>query len=236
MRFEQEIARRTLRGNRRRWVWATGFVAATAAAVLVVGAIRGRDGALTFDVVNGTVSDAGYVSAKGEGGTELRFSDGSKLALDPGTRTRVGDIDAHGGRVLIESGHARVKVTPRPRASWVVDAGPYSVQVTGTEFDVRWSADEEMFDVRLHHGSIIVKGPLASAGFAMEAGQHLVANVRQGKIFLDGKSERRDSAADRAAGPAYGPARRARAGGDRRRGIFRPSGGMAPAPRRRRSR
>jgi hypothetical protein len=200
MRFEQEIARRTLRGNRRRWVWVTGFAAATAAAVFVVGAIRGRDGALTFDVVNGTVSDAGYVRSTGVGGTELRFSDGSKLALDPGTRTRVADVDAHGGRVLIENGHARVKVTPRPHASWKVDAGPYSVQVTGTEFDVRWSADEEMFDVRLHKGSVIVKGPLASAGFAMEAGQHLVANIRQGEIFLDGTPDP-EATAERAAAP-----------------------------------
>jgi hypothetical protein len=38
----------------------------------------------------------------------------------------------------------------------------------------------------MHRGKIIVRGPLASGGgLTMEAGQHLVANVKDGEIFLD---------------------------------------------------
>jgi hypothetical protein len=184
-RFEQAVARRTLKG-RGRLVWALGFGAAVALTASVL-MLRQRDGALTFNVMNGTVSDGGYVRATMEGGTEIRFSDGSNLALEPGTRTRVAELNARGGRVLLESGRARVHVMPRPRAKWTVDAGPYSVHVIGTVFDVRWSGNEEVLDVRLHKGSIVVRGPLASQGLAMEAGQHLVANVREGEIFLDGK-------------------------------------------------
>src|SRR6478752_1799920 len=143
---------------------------------------------MTFAVVNGSVSDGGYVRAKASGGTELQFSDGSLLALDPGTSTRVTDIDAHGSRVLLESGRAHVRVTHRPAAKWTVDAGPYSVQVVGTEFDVRWSGSEEVLDVQMQRGKIIVRGPLASGGLTMEAGQHLVANVKNGEIFLDATS------------------------------------------------
>ena len=103
----------------------------------------------------------------------------------PGTSTRVTDVDAHGSRVLLESGRAHVRVTHRPAAKWVVDAGPYSVHVVGTEFDVRWSGSEEVLDVQLHRGAVIVRGPLASGGLTMEAGQHLVANVKDGRDFLD---------------------------------------------------
>ena len=143
----------------------------------------------------GTVSDGGYVRAKAEGGTELRFSEGSTVALDPGTSTRVTDLDAHGSRVLLESGRAHVRVTHRPAAKWTVDAGPYSVQVVGTEFDVRWSGSEEVLDVQMQRGKIIVRGPLASGGLTMEAGQHLVANVKNGEIFLDATSGSETAAA-----------------------------------------
>ena len=185
VRFEQAVARRTLRGTARAGAWALGFgvVAAGAAAALIM--FQRADTTLTFAVVNGNVSAGGYVRAKASGGTELRFSDGSSLALDPGTSTRVTDIDAHGSRVLLESGRAHVRVTHRKAAKWVIDAGPYSVHVVGTEFDVRWSGAEEVLDVQMHRGAVIVRGPLASGGLTMEAGQHLVANVKEGEIFLD---------------------------------------------------
>ena len=184
VRFEQAVARRTLRGDGRARAWVFGFGLAAAGAAAMVLYQRG-DSPLTFSVVNGTVSNGGYVRADATGGTELQFSDGSSLALDPGTSTRVTDIDAHGSRVLLESGRAHVRVTHRAAAKWVVDAGPYSVHVVGTEFDVRWSGSEEVFDVQMHRGKVIVRGPLASNGITMEAGQRLVANVKDGEIFLD---------------------------------------------------
>jgi hypothetical protein len=184
VRFEQAVARRTLRSNATRgWAFGFGLVAAGAAAALVM--YQRTEAALTFAVVNGTVSDGGYVRAKAEGGTELRFSEGSTFELDPGTSTRVTDLDKRGSRVLIESGRAHVRVTHRPAARWTVDAGPYSVQVVGTEFDVRWSGSDEVLDVQMQRGKIIVRGPLAVGGLTMEAGQHLVANVKDGEIFLD---------------------------------------------------
>jgi ferric-dicitrate binding protein FerR (iron transport regulator) len=187
LRFEQAVARKTLQ-RRGRLAWLFGFSMAAAAAAGVsfwMTSREPRSAVLTFSVVGGSVSDGGYVRAGATPGTELRFSDGSTLALDPGTSTRITDLNANGSRVLLESGYARVHVTPRPRARWTVDAGPYSVRVVGTEFDIRWSGSEEMFDVALHKGSIIVTGPLATRGLTMEAGQHLVANVKQGEIFLD---------------------------------------------------
>jgi len=186
VRFEQAVARRTLRAGTRVRAWAAGFALAGAGAAAAFVMSRPADPAMTFAVVNGSVSDGGYVRSKASGGTELQFSDGSTLALDPGTSTRVTDIDAHGSRVLLESGRAHVRVTHRPAAKWTIDAGPYSVQVVGTEFDVRWSGAEEVLDVQMQRGKIIVRGPLASGGgLTMEAGQHLVANVKDGDLFLD---------------------------------------------------
>ena len=186
VRFEQQVARRTLRTRSRTvWLLGLGVTAATAGIALGLTTLRPRHATLTFNVVGGSVSDGGYVRAGGAHGTELQFSDGSSFALDPGTSTRVTDLGENGSRVFLESGHAHVRVTPRPHARWTIDAGPYSVRVVGTEFDVRWSGNEEMFDVQLHKGSVVVTGPLASRGLTMEAGQHLTANVKRGEIFLD---------------------------------------------------
>src|SRR6266540_468987 len=184
VRFEQSVAQRTLRGGSRT-PWFVGLTFAAAAAGAAALWLHPRDAALPFAVVNGSISDGGYVHATAKQATELRFSDGSSLALDPGTSSRVTDLGPNGSRVFLESGHAQVRVTHRPHAKWTIDAGPYSVRVVGTEFDVRWSGTDQVFDVQLHKGSVVVTGPLATRGLAMEAGQHLTANVRDSEIFLD---------------------------------------------------
>ena len=188
VRFERAVARKTLRRRGAGVIWALGLGAAAAAIVVSVLTFRGQGSSLTFDVVNATVGSGGYVRANVTGNADVRFSDGSSLTLDPGTGARVGDFDSHGGRVLLESGRARVRVKPLPHANWTVDAGPYSVHVIGTEFDIRWSANEEVLDVHLLKGAIVVRGPLARDGLSMEAGAHLFANVRKGEIHLDGQT------------------------------------------------
>jgi hypothetical protein len=185
VRFERSVARRTLQRRSPGLRWALGLGAVAAGVVIALVAFRDHGAALTFQVVNGTVSNGGYVRANAAGGTALQFSDGSSLALDPGTGARVGDVDARGGRVLLESGRARVRVNHRPHASWTVDAGPYSVHVVGTEFDIGWSASDEVLELHLLKGSIVVRGPLARDGLSMEGGAHLFANVRKGEIRLD---------------------------------------------------
>jgi hypothetical protein len=196
--FERAVARRTLRRRTFALPWFIVAGAAAAALVLSLLTLRDQPHAVTFSVVNGSVSNGGYVRANSSGDTALHFSDGSSLALDPGTGARVGDFDAHGGRVLLESGRARIHVNPRPRANWTVDAGPYSVHVIGTEFDIRWAASEEVLDLHLLKGSIVVRGPLARDGISMDAGAHLFANVRKGEIRLDGQQP--------ATGTSEGPA------------------------------
>src|SRR5262249_32009677 len=131
------------------------------------------------------VSETGFVHQTGDNPVSVHFSEGTEFALAAGTQARVTGLDAHGAHVLIENGSARVHVTPRPRAHWSVDAGPYDIRVTGTAFDVAWSGRDEVLDLSLHNGSVVVSGPLAAQGLVLEPGQHLLANVRVGVIRLD---------------------------------------------------
>jgi hypothetical protein len=115
----------------------------------------------------------------------IDFSDGSSVVMADGARAAVGEMGAHGARVLLESGRLHTDFVPMPRARWSVDAGPYRVSVTGTTFDIAWIPTEQRMEIWLYKGSVLVKGPLAEPGIAMSAGQHLCASGVTGQIVLD---------------------------------------------------
>jgi hypothetical protein len=108
----------------------------------------------------------------------------------------------HGARILLEEGKASLNVKPLRGAKWLVEAGPYTIQVTGTVFDVAWTGPEESLDLWLREGSVVVTGPLTTQGFVVRAGQRLVARVRENLLLLDGqpsedfRSRSVDTAAD----------------------------------------
>src|SRR5688572_2853594 len=132
--------------------------------------------ALTYRVDNGSAESDRVV---GGSGTRVRFSDGSELALERGAETRIQSLGAKGGLVRVERGGARVAIAKKAGAAWTIQAGPYSIEVTGTSFDVRWSASEQRFELAMHSGSVIVKGPLAGAGLPLRAGQRLIGAERE---------------------------------------------------------
>jgi hypothetical protein len=138
---------------------------------------------LTYQVVNGSVGSDGHVVGS-NAGTQIHFSDGSKVALSPDARTGVPEVTSHGGKLALTRGALSVNVRHLPDAAWSVNAGPYSVQVTGTAFDVAWSEREKVFDLVLHEGSVTVRGPLADS-LKMVAGQRLLARIDAGTITLE---------------------------------------------------
>lgn len=88
----------------------------------------------------------------------LRFSEGSSLVLQQGSRARVLAADANGARVLLEAGEAEVSIKHRvgQKARWHVEAGPFRVLVTGTRFHLGWSPAAQAFKLDLHEGSVVV--------------------------------------------------------------------------------
>jgi TolA-binding protein len=158
-------------------------VALVFAAAALVLALRLRDRELTYEVTNATISEGGYVATT-DAEALLRFSDRSELGVGAGTRVRVSRLEVHGARVMLEGGLLHVRIRPEPHGAWTLDAGPYVVHVTGTEFDLAWRVDDQTLDLRLRKGSVVVEGPLADAGLRMVAGQHLVANGSAGTLSL----------------------------------------------------
>jgi ferric-dicitrate binding protein FerR (iron transport regulator) len=188
-----EQGKQRLLASLRRGPSATGwrarrFVALAAA----LGALTGvgiyvwkqREGVrLTYDVSGGLLSESGYVRSSGPGGARLSFSDGTRVDLQDGARARIAAVDAHGARFAIENGHIAFSVSHAPRAAWYVDAGPFVVQVTGTQFEVDWSSYDDTLSIDLHEGSLVVTGPPAPTGVLLRAGQRLTAH--EGRLSIE---------------------------------------------------
>jgi ferric-dicitrate binding protein FerR (iron transport regulator) len=201
-------ARRQATGRRTSWRWAAA-ASLGALALGLVGWQVARDRAgrpLTYQVAGSAVEDSGYVSA-GEGeSARLTFSDGTRIQLSPGAKVSVAAPGAHGARVRVQDGRAHFEVVHRPHAAWTVDAGPYAVEVTGTVFDVRWSAAEEVAEVRLRAGSVRVSGPLLTEHATLRPGQNLIARLADHQLRIEDERAAAPAAAPQVPAPAAHPA------------------------------
>ncbi len=138
---------------------------------------------LTYAVAGGLLSDSGYVRSSDPSGARLSFSDGTRIELRDGARARIAAVDARGARIAIENGRAALSVAGQPGAAWYVDAGPFVIQVQGTQLDVDWSSYDDTLSVDLHDGTLVVSGPPAPSGVLLRAGQRLTAH--EGRLSIE---------------------------------------------------
>lgn len=155
-----------------RWWWASALVGA-----MVVIFLLGRS-ALSDGSLQATVGEhpfaAGSSLQAARDPLVLEFSDRSRVALAPGTDTRLTRSDRSHVQLDLERGRLDLDVTPGGGRAWLVIAGPYSVEVTGTEFSVEWEPRTSMFSVNVTEGSVRVGGVgLGYEGTRLLAGQHL---------------------------------------------------------------
>jgi transmembrane sensor len=186
-RIREALAYRRARRDRWRvptwkWVVPVGTVMAVAAGAAVY---QLAQPSLSYTVEGGMLAEGGYVHAPFEREAEVHFSDGTDVRLDRASRGRVASTSAHGARVMLDHGHARVKVVPRRGNRWVFDAGPCAVHVTGTRFDMNWTEVGQVLEVKLYSGSVTVEGPPAPHGLVMKEGQRLVMDVRHNYARLE---------------------------------------------------
>jgi transmembrane sensor len=166
-----------------RWVvWA----AAAAAAVAILGssAHRLRSGSAPQLVATdrtGSVVEGSWVSALPGEEHPVRFSDGSTMALSPLSQVRLVELRQTGAAVSLETGRASVFVVHRPITKWEVTAGPFTVDVTGTKFDVGWSPVQDRFELQVTDGQVVVRGCGFGEGRAIRVGERALASCKSGR-------------------------------------------------------
>ncbi|MCB9579666.1 MAG: FecR domain-containing protein [Polyangiaceae bacterium] len=153
-RIHAELGRRSAAPRR---VWTVTVAALVAAAAIVVWVVSRPAVPLSAMAGGKSVEVNGYLHAA-NAAQALSFSDGTRLTLAENAAVRVVSIDARGARVALERGELHAAVIHRPKARWVVAAGPYQVLVTGTKFDARYDPGSETLRVEMREGSVRVTG------------------------------------------------------------------------------
>lgn len=172
--LERALRRRRRTSARVRLAGGLALGAAAVAAVLVVRGALQPQPALTYRQVRAV-----------DGQAWLSFSDGSDVVLQPGARGRVVATTAHGALIQVDAGSARFSIRHRPQTEWSVAAGPFTVVVHGTVFDVTWFADSSALQVGLVAGAVTVRGPVAGGAVAVRPGQRLTVLGATGQTRID---------------------------------------------------
>ena len=165
--------------------WRVHF--AVGAAALVFGLLlfvyhKTVPSALTYRVT-GAVTDGGYLQLPDvTASAEVLFSDGSRIRINPTTSARIAGVNADGAHLVLERGLLDVDVVHRVGAAWTIKAGPYEVAITGTAFSMSWDSDE--LTVAMIRGSVVVKGPLATPGVSVLAGEKFSVRERDHSLSI----------------------------------------------------
>ena len=167
-----------------------GGWALASALTLALGTVAGRGlwlrhTRLTFAIEGADARTDGYIPRVAAPLAQVRFSDGTEVGLEHGSRAWVVSTGADGAQLRLEDGRAHFAVVHRPHAHWSVEAGPFVVSVTGTKFDVEWSGTNDLLRVHLRSGVVTVGGPQTRGGVTLLPGQVLEARPDEGILRVE---------------------------------------------------
>lgn len=182
VRFTDALTRHTARTKRNRTLAAVGSTCLVGIAALVTSAAM-QPKVLTYSLEAsselGTVGS--YMSAPAQTPLSLRFSEGSRVVLQPKARGRVANTSRHGATMVLENGHAHAEIVHRDDTDWRVLAGPFVVGVKGTSFDVGFDVVTQTFDLKMQSGAVKVTGPGLSQPIEVRGDQRLVLSAKGGE-------------------------------------------------------
>ncbi|MBI5526753.1 MAG: FecR domain-containing protein [Deltaproteobacteria bacterium] len=104
------------------------------------------------------------------------FGDGSRVTFAAGARGRVIQSTTRDVHLLLEQGSLDADIKSAGNVKWEIDAGPFSVRVTGTAFNMRWDPVSAVLHVGVSRGTVVVFGIAGHAqGLTLSQGQLLRA-------------------------------------------------------------
>jgi hypothetical protein len=103
----------------------------------------------------------------------MAFDDGSRVVLSSGTSLRTTMVGPTGATLELERGRAHVRVVHTRDTRWAIQAGNYSIAVTGTRFRVDYQPQSGAFSVAVEEGRVRVSGGLLAEPVDIGAGQSL---------------------------------------------------------------
>lgn len=169
--------------RQRGWLYGGALVGATVLAALAFVALAPTEAVpLTYRVGDAPrPAPVGQWLSAGQSALPIVFSDGTRLELQTGSDGEVAALGPRGADFHLEQGRVQADVVHRQDTRFLVEAGPFSVHVVGTRFDVAWSPTDARFELHLQQGEVRVSGPLIEER-SVVAGEYLVVWARDGRI------------------------------------------------------
>lgn len=154
-----------------RLAWASGAVLSLLLAFSVL-TLR-RPAAITFTVDGSAFAMKSWLAAPESAPLRVDFSEGTKIRLLPAARAKITELSAHGASLALEAGELHAEVVHQASSAWRVEAGPFTVNVTGTVFDVNWEPSAQQLTVTVSRGSVSVRDSSTGSEQAVRAPQTL---------------------------------------------------------------
>jgi ferric-dicitrate binding protein FerR (iron transport regulator) len=151
---------------------------AATVALLVVLVLPAREGAIScLRDGRAPVDEGTWITASSDRPVQLLFSERSEMVLAPETNARVVELTPERVRVLVEAGDVDLRITTGGERDWVLDAGPFSVRVTGTVFGMSWTPSDQQLRVEVREGEVETSGgPLGERVVPVRAGERFQAS------------------------------------------------------------
>jgi ferric-dicitrate binding protein FerR (iron transport regulator) len=187
--WDEVLVRLDRRHRRLRMVFATACVATIIPLALVALQMSRRDRPLQLSFTGARLGDHGQITRTSDLlSSLLHFSDGTEVELRSNASAHLLDVQVRGATLALDHGAARFRVVPLPGAHWVVWAGPFRVEVKGTVFELEWAPQPGRLRLRLHRGSVAVKGPLSGDPILLRGQRELLVDLprREVKIIDQG--------------------------------------------------
>lgn len=154
-----------------RLAWASGAACAVLAAVAFI--VVHRLAPITFAIDGTAGTTKSWLAAPENTPLKLVFSEGTQIRLEAAARAKVAELDAHGASLALEGGHLHAEVVHQQSSAWKVEAGPFTVAVTGTVFDVNWEPNSQQLVVSVSRGSVSVRNANTGSEQAVRASETL---------------------------------------------------------------
>lgn len=150
------------------------LIAIAAAVTLVIAVVLllgfKADSRLTFEV-RGAAAQGGLIEAT-RGEATVALSDGSSILAENGSKFSVDVLGRNAARTRLVEGRLHVRVVHNDDTSYRFVAGPYEIQVVGTEFDLAWGPTGAGLTLSMARGEVRLVLP-GGATRRLRSGQSL---------------------------------------------------------------
>lgn len=167
------------------WIlWGATGVVASAAVILLLIFWQGSETVDSDPATPTAKSLQGQWLYASESDKTVAFSDASEILLEQGATARVLNEEGHSVHFLLEQGRAHVNVIHYEDTRWVLDVGPYKVNVIGTTFTISWAPAAQKFSLTLDEGTVEIFGPMVESGRRVSRKETFTASVLQGTVEI----------------------------------------------------